>query len=111
MLTSDQTEIIERLKDHLIQRGGLSPERLWAVAEIDEFVDLCWTHEDAPDPATWSCKIGELPRARLGGGYDLPMREAVACAYNALFGVEPDFIFSGWGASLTKTERAVVNDE
>jgi len=38
------------------------------------------------------------------------MRQAVADAYKAQTGVEPVFIFSGWGASLTEAERAVVEN-
>jgi hypothetical protein len=56
----------------------------------------------------WSCKIGET--YSVPHGADLPMRQAVAKAYRELTGEEPDFIFSGWGAELTESERAVVED-
>lgn len=58
----------------------------------------------------WDCKIGgevdDLP-----AGSDLPMREAVQRAFRELTGVDARFTFSGWGGSLTTTERAVVNDD
>jgi hypothetical protein len=54
----------------------------------------------------WSCKIGEV--TSTPGGADFPMREAVRAAYLAVTGEEPTFIFSGWGAELTESERAVV---
>jgi hypothetical protein len=38
------------------------------------------------------------------------MRQAVAEAYERITGIEPDFIFSGWGAELNESERAVVED-
>lgn len=61
-----------------------------------------------PNKRIWECKIGEsltVPR-----GADWPMRKAIAAAYRSLTGKEPDFIFSGWGATLTEPERAVVED-
>lgn len=64
----------------------------------------------APDPATWSCKIGEVPREELPHGSDWPMREAVRRAYRELTGIDPDFIFSGWGDELDEGERAVVEN-
>lgn len=57
---------------------------------------------------TWCCKIGEAD-LRVENA-DLVMRKAVAEAYKAVTGVEPVFIFSGWGAELTEQERAVVED-
>lgn len=56
----------------------------------------------------WSCKIGEVHEDILPKGSDLPMREAVAAAYRAITGQEPVFLFSGWAAELTESERAVV---
>lgn len=58
----------------------------------------------------WDCKIGEADVSRLPDGADGPMRIAVKKAYEELTGVEPDFIFSGWGGELTEAERAVVED-
>jgi len=56
----------------------------------------------------WSCKIGEAAFCQHGA--DVPMRTAVAVAYENLTGKECDFIFSGWGAELTEPERAVVEN-
>lgn len=64
----------------------------------------------APDPANWSCQIGEVDRAKLPGGSDLPMRQAVARAYKELTGEEPEYVFSGWGFELPERYRAVVED-
>ena len=58
----------------------------------------------------WECKIGEVDVSLLPHGADLPMRHAVAAEFKALTGVEPKFIFSGWGAELTESERAVVEN-
>lgn len=74
-----------------------------------------------PDVATtteggqiWSCKIGECSKedldAMFPSGADMPMRRAVYAAYQAATGKEPKFLFSGWGASLTVGERAVVEN-
>jgi hypothetical protein len=63
-----------------------------------------------PDPATWYCKIGEVPRDKLPEDSDEPMRDAVAAAYEEMTGDEPVFLFSGWGAELTDEERAVVEN-
>ena len=56
----------------------------------------------------WGCKIGEVGSVARGADYQ--MRQAVWDAYKAITGVEPVFIFSGWGASLTEPERAVVEN-
>lgn len=56
----------------------------------------------------WGCKIGEADE--LPDGSDAPMREAVIRAYKLMTGKEPEFTFSGWGASLDETERAVVEN-
>lgn len=56
----------------------------------------------------WYCKIGEaMP---IVDGADLSMREEISSAFKMVTGQEPDFIFSGWGAELTESERAVVED-
>ena len=52
----------------------------------------------------WSCKIGEVPEGSLPHGADHPMRIAVTRAYRELTGRDPEFIFSGWGATLTDSE-------
>lgn len=64
----------------------------------------------APNPANWSCQIGEFDRAKLPPGSDGPMRDAVAAAYEQLTGAEPLYIFSGWGDPLPEGCRAVVED-
>ena len=59
---------------------------------------------------TWECKIGvtDEKSAVLAGGADLPMRRAIEAEFARQTGMEPDFIFSGWGAVLTEGEREVV---
>jgi hypothetical protein len=59
---------------------------------------------------TWSCKIGEIDPGILPQGSDGPMRKAVHDAYFKLTGIEPNFIFSGWGAELDDLERSIVYD-
>lgn len=54
----------------------------------------------------WECKIGAAEGLPLAA--DHPMREAVARAYLELTGKEPNFVFSGWGGSLTEGEQEVV---
>lgn len=61
----------------------------------------------APDPANWSCTVGEYPRGFLPPGSDAPMREVVREGYRRLTGREPDYIFSGWGDPLPESYRAV----
>ena len=58
----------------------------------------------------WTCKIGEVEDDVLPPAADAPMREAVARAYRKITGRADDFIFSGWGGSLTEPERAVVEN-
>ena len=58
----------------------------------------------------WSCKIGEVADESLPSGADAPMRDAVAKMYRRMTDREPAFIFSGWGADLDESERAVVED-
>lgn len=57
----------------------------------------------------WSCKIGEVDDALVPMGADLPMRRAVAKAYQEITGRAPEFIFSGWGAELDESEREVID--
>ncbi|SFJ49772.1 hypothetical protein SAMN03159338_1571 [Sphingomonas sp. NFR04] len=57
----------------------------------------------------WGCKIGEVDASKLPPGSDAPMRAAVAKAFREITGDDPQFIFSGWGASLAPEERNVVN--
>lgn len=58
----------------------------------------------------WYCKIGECNEGDLPSAADLPMREAIEKAYREVTGRPPHFIFSGWGAELTKLEREVIDD-
>lgn len=63
----------------------------------------------------WQCKIGECNESALrtthpNGGADSPMRNAIRAGYIAVTGQEPQFIFSGWAAELTRSEREVVDD-
>lgn len=59
---------------------------------------------------TWECKIGEVDPGLLPDGSDLPMRRVVEAEYERLTGREAAFTFSGWGGSLTESERAVVEN-
>lgn len=96
----------------LVVGNGEHPETFWMV-DCDEWASAVENHHvnrPGPDPATWSCKIGEVARGKLEGGADWPMRKAVAAAYHELTGEEPLFIFSGWGSELDERERAVVED-
>lgn len=56
----------------------------------------------------WECKIGSSELRPLPMGSDLPMRQAVREAYLKLTRENPEFIFSGWGATLTPSELIVV---
>lgn len=64
----------------------------------------------------WYCKVGgeiDDESWEPGGTYtpdDHTLREPVERAYQERFGVEPEFCFSGWGAELTESERAVVEN-
>lgn len=55
----------------------------------------------------WFCKVGGPTAVPLPRGADAPMRAAIQSAFAGLAGVEPAFIFSGWGGELTEGERAV----
>lgn len=56
----------------------------------------------------WSCKIGMATDEQVPEGADLPMRDAIKAAYKNITGVEPDFVLSGWDASLTAGEKSVI---
>lgn len=58
----------------------------------------------------WTCKIGMTLHQPLPSGADLPMRKAVEKAYAKLTGGESDFLFSGWGGSLSAIERSTVDN-
>ena len=57
----------------------------------------------------WECKIGRCDDVDIPDGADSPMRNAVERAYFELTGKMPDFVFSGWGGSLTETEEQAIN--
>lgn len=59
----------------------------------------------------WTCKIGEVAEGVLPSGADHPMRVAVEKAYFELTGDLPDFMFTGWGGTLTQGERDVVDNK
>jgi hypothetical protein len=84
------------------------------IAELEaagfEAVDLTGPDRER-DGAIWECKIGmrEGTKVRLPGGADAPMRKAVERAFLELTGVEAHFNFSGWGGTLTRGEREVID--
>lgn len=61
----------------------------------------------------WECKVGlrDGKTAVLAGGSDAPMRDAVEKEFKRITGQDADFVFSGWGAELTKTQRHVEYQE
>jgi len=71
---------------------------------------MCISPEPDPDHAVWYCKIGDIPRHLLPPGSDCPMRDAVEAAFQRLTHRESDYIFSGWAATLTEGELAVVEN-
>lgn len=55
----------------------------------------------------WECKIGgPVLSDAVPSGADLPMRRAIRHAFKDITGSDAEFIFSGWGGSLTEAERA-----
>ena len=58
----------------------------------------------------WDCKVGCEEPLALEDGSDLPMRHAVREAFKNVTGIEPEFLFSGWGGELTESEAAVVEN-
>lgn len=49
----------------------------------------------------WKCEIGPIDEALLPDGADLPMRQAVAQAFEKMTGREPEAIYSGWGGPFS----------
>lgn len=100
--------------NHITNDPTQAPAAGWAPGQ--------WMGADDPEPSepeapaaptihkTWFCKVGEVHPSLLPQGADWGMRQAVQDAYKALTGEEPVFIFSGWAAKLTESERAVVED-
>lgn len=58
----------------------------------------------------WSCKIGDYLDDDLPEGADWPMRQAVQRAFRELTGKDTGNCFSGWGASFTEPEMAVIEN-
>lgn len=58
----------------------------------------------------WQCKIGRIDDPRVPSDADLPMREAVERAFKEIIGKDATFLFSGWGAELTKNELEIIAD-
>lgn len=81
----------------------------WLINLRSVLPHLVLAQEETTGGKIWSCKIGEADSEQVPDATDLPMRNVVAQAYRALTGVEPKFIFSGWGAKLTRIEREVAN--
>lgn len=68
------------------------------------------TPSTAPTEKIWECKIGGISDTPTPSWSDGPMRQAVEAAFEKVTGKTPAFLFSGWGASLTEPERAVVEN-
>lgn len=58
----------------------------------------------------WKCKVGIKGSVNLPFGADFPMRQAIKRAFKEITGVDAEFCFSGWNASLEETEIRVVED-
>lgn len=59
----------------------------------------------------WQCKIGNVAGVEVPKGGDSPMREAVRRAFIEVTGEEPEAIFSGWGATFTPEQKAVIRND
>jgi hypothetical protein len=88
--------------------------KLLSVAEKDALKARLLALREGPSADlfrdVWQCTVGETQRHVLPDGADGPMRDAVAERFKELTGKWPDFIFSGWGRSLTESQRAVVDN-
>ena len=62
--------------------------------------------------AIWGCKIGIRAgtEVTLPAGADGPMRDAIEAAFLEITGLEAEFIFSGWGETLTNHENWVLDE-
>lgn len=110
LVAIDLAEAI-RLTREYVGEDKLPALEGWSWFDAMQKYEAAMAAEDeAANPATWSCKIGETWRSGLPPGSDGPMRNAVEAAYRDLTGEDPDFVFSGWGAKLTEHERAVAED-
>ena len=60
----------------------------------------------------WSCKFGIPASIELPNGFDAVPRNAVVKAVSEALGIEEGMeCFSGWGASFTEQEKAIIKDE
>ena len=55
----------------------------------------------------WECKIGFA--GHLPQGADHPLRQAVQEAFERVAGHPAHFCFSGWGQTLTETEKSAID--
>ena len=64
------------------------------------------------DGAVWGCKIGIRAgtEVTLPAGADGPMRNAIEAAFLEITGLEAEFIFSGWGETLTELENDLLDE-
>jgi hypothetical protein len=107
----------------VVQTPGNTIEKISAAAE-QEFQRLTGTDSDflfckvgdldpiqrkiqhiGNEPITvFEIKIGVEDNVKLPDGADLPMRLAVGAAFAKVTGFGQDYLYSGWGASLTPDE-------
>lgn len=91
--------------------------RIWCdscTAARDAVVEAAAAPQaDEPKPATiearqvWECRIG----GPVGPtGTESLLRGSVQDAWRRMFGTDPEFTFSGWGAELPERELAVVEN-
>lgn len=73
--------------------------------------------QPAPDPANWTCTIGEVPRSELdryratGTHASSALRHAVEETWERLFGSPADYTFDGFGSPLPERYRAVHEND
>lgn len=79
------------------------------VCQCRIFVPQSLPSSPAPHEAIWFCKVGGMVSS-LPNGADLPMRQAIRRAFREITGSDDEFCFSGWGATLTEGQRAVVEN-
>lgn len=56
----------------------------------------------------WQCTIGIDADGRMPDGADASMRRAIEDAYYRMTGRTPDFLFSGWNAELSESQRSAL---
>jgi hypothetical protein len=100
LLTGDPTEdkgLTEAILDNA--------DHLFALARRDG-----GEGEEHTVGAAWACKIGTREGVGVPRGADAPMRNAIEKAFRDVTGVDAEFCFSGWSATLTEPEMAVVEN-